>query len=217
MTDTASRQPNYALRIAVAVALCAAASAGGVFARRRTVPPATSDALAQTMMEVRGEMCSGRNLKGTGVRMEIFASSDLSKKALQSGLVPVLDLNVTPSAPVTAGQTVRWSGWLKGPESGKHRFHLPPGVSGQLTISKAVILDPSAPSSDTSGIALEEARFYPFTLVVTVDKAATEAGTWLLSWSHPSEAPKPVTRGYLFPPTGPVAVVVTGLPTVASR
>ena len=217
MPDTASRQPNYALRIAAAVALGAAASAGGVFAMRRTAAPATSDALAQTMMEVRGEMCSGRNLKGTGVRMEVFATSDLSKKALQSGLVPVLDLNVTPSAPVTAGQTVRWSGWLKGPESGKHRFHLPPGVSGQLTISKSVILDASAPSADTSGIAMEAARFYPFTLVVTVDKAATEAGTWLLSWSHPSEAPKPVTRGYLFPPTGPVAVVVTGPSTVASR
>ena len=83
MTDTASRQPNYALRIAVAVALCAAASAGGVFAMRRTAAPATSDALAQTMMEVRGEMCSGRNLKGTGVRMEVFATSDLSKKALR--------------------------------------------------------------------------------------------------------------------------------------
>ena len=217
MTDTASKQLNYASRIAIAVVLCAAVGAGGVFARRRQAVPATSDVLAQTLMEVRGEMCSGRNLKGTGAKMEVFASSDLSKKALQSGLVPVLDLNVTPSAPVAAGQTVRWSGWLKGPESGKHRFHLPPGVSGQLTLSKAVILDPSVPSADTSGIALEEARFYPFTLVVTVDKAAIEAGTWLLSWAHPSEAPRPVTRGYLFPPTGPVAVVVTGPLTVASR
>ena len=217
MTDSASKQPNYAFRIAVVVVFAASISAGGVFAMRRQAAPARSDVLAQTLMEVRGEMCSGRNLKGTGVRMEVFTSSDLSKKALQSGLVPVLDLNVTPSAPVTAGQTVRWSGWIKGPESGKHRFHLPPGVSGQLTLSKAVILDPSAPSADTSGIALEEARFYPFTLVVTVDKAATEAGTWLLSWSHSSEAPKPVTRGYLFPPTGSVAVVITGPPTVASR
>jgi hypothetical protein len=191
-------------RIAVAAGLLALLGVAGVFAARHRKDSDQQAALAQALLEVRGEMCSGRNLKGTGVRMEVFASADLTRKPLQMGLVPVLDLNVTPSAAVVPGQTVRWSGWVKAPASGRHRFILPTGVRGQLTISRMVILDPAS-TLDTVSTDLEEARLYPFTLVVTVDRGATDAGTWLLSWAQPSRQAQPVTRGYLFPPTDAVA------------
>ena len=159
-------------------------------------------ALAQALMEVRGEMCGARNLKGTGVRMEVFATSDLNSAPVQEGLVPVLDLNVTPRTPVQPGQTVRWTGWVKGPEAGKHRFHLPAGVPGTLTVSNTDIITPA--TADTAGTQFEKSRFYSFTLVVPVGKAATDAGTWLLSWSAARQEPQPVTRGFLFPPSNVV-------------
>lgn len=199
-----------ATRIALASGLIGILGAVGVFAVRNRKDTEYSNALAQALMEVRGEMCSGRNLKGTGVRMDVFASSDLTVAPIQTGLVPVLDLNVTPSAPVVPGQTVRWSGWVKAPATGKQRFHLPAGVVGQLAVSKVLVLGTAAPA-DAVGMDFEEARFYPFTLAVTVGREATEAGTWLLSWSQGSQPAQPVTRGYLFPPTDAVTK-----PTVAS-
>ncbi len=195
-------------RIVIGVGLLGLLAVAGVFAVRYRKGAADTDALALALLEVRGEMCSGRNLKGTGVRMEVFATADLSAKPIQSGLVPVLDLNVTPASPVTAGQTVRWSGWVKAPATGRHHFHMPAGVRGQLSVSKQVVLNAAA--GETTGSDFEEARFYPFTLVVTADHIATEAGTWLLSWSLPAQQSQPVTRGYLFPPTGAVK------PSVAS-
>jgi hypothetical protein len=195
-------------RLLIASSLVGVLGAAGVMAVRYRSAAQASDALALALLEVRGEMCSGRNLKGTGVRMEVFANGDLTAKPIQSGLVPVLDLNVSPSAPVATGQTVRWSGWVKAPASGAHLFHLPAGVRGTLTVSKIVVLD--AGLGDSTRTEFEEARFYPFTLVVTADHAATEAGTWLLSWSQVTQAAQPVTRGYLFPPTDAVK------PSVAS-
>lgn len=193
--------------VAVGAGLCIMLGAGGVYAFRGTKAETASQGLvlAQALMEVRGEMCGGRTLKGTGVRMEVFASGDLNAEPLQTGLVPVLDMNVTPSTPAEAGQTVRWSGWLKAPEAGPHRFHLPAGVAGTLTLSRAVVLDGAAAAPDSTAVVFDKERLYPFTLVVTVDKAAADAGTWLLSWSQDSEQPKPITRLYLFPPTNIVA------------
>ena len=206
MSNSAPATSPAAFRIALAVGLCAALGAGGVFAMRRGAQAGSkAQPLAEALMGVRGEMCSGKSLKGTGVRMDVFASADLNSKPVQSGLVPVLDLNVTPSAPVTAGETVRWSGWMKGAESGRYHFSLPPGVQGTLTLSKSVVVGAAAKGADTTGSDLVEARFYPFTLVVTADKAAVDAGTWLLSWARQSDAPQPITRGYLFPPTEVVA------------
>jgi hypothetical protein len=210
MSNTAPNRSPAAFRVALAIGLCATLGAGAVFAMRRGAQPAggAGQPLAEALMGVRGEMCSGKSLKGTGVRMDVFASADLNSKPIQTGLVPVLDLNVTPSAPVTAGQTVRWSGWMKGAESGRYRFSLPPGVAGTLTLSKAVVVGLQATGADTIGSDLVEARFYPFTLVVTVDKVAADAGTWLLSWARQSDAPQPITRGYLFPPTDVAAAPV---------
>jgi hypothetical protein len=211
MTASAASSGRTASRIAIALGVLAAIGVGGVIVARKRAEAAQGVALAEALMEVRGEMCSGRNLKGTGVRMEVFASADTTARPVQSGLVPVLDMNVTPSAPLTAGQVVRWSGWIKSPATGKHRFQLPTGVTGRLVLSRAVVLDSATTGSDTAGIDLEEARLYPFTLVVTAGKNAADAGMWLLSWSSPAQQSQPVTRGSLFPPTDAVASPATAV------
>ena len=214
MTNPAAARAAKHFRIALAAGLCATLGAGTAFAMHRKATAVTTT-LADAMIEGRHDLCSGRELKGTGVQMEVFASSDLNSKPVQTGLVPVLDLNVTPSAPVALGQTVRWSGWMKARTSGKHVFQLAPGVIGTLTFSKSVILDSGTKSSAEVGTPFEEDRFYPFTLVVPAGKAAIDAGAWLLSWAKVSQEPQPITRSYLFPPTGPV--VVAGSAAVAIR
>ncbi len=192
------------LRIALAAALCATLGAGTAYAMHRTAAAATTT-LADAMIDGRHDMCSGRDLKGSGVKMEVFATADLNSTPVQEGLVPVLDLNVTPSAPVAVGQIVRWSGWMKARASGKHVFQLAPGVTGTLTLSKNVILDAGTRPAAATGTPFEEDRFYPFTLVVPAGKAAIDAGAWLLSWANGAQEPQPITRSYLFPPTGPIA------------
>ena len=121
-----SRLPVRALVVG-AVALVATAS---VFAFRRQTAAASGVALAKENLAARGEACSSRNITGTGVLMEVFSASGNSAAAVASGLVPVLDVNTAPGAVPRAGQTVRWSGWVKAKSSGSHRFQLPTGVQG---------------------------------------------------------------------------------------
>ena len=199
--------PRRPLLIGVAL-LLALGGGGGVYLMRRTAPPAqngtgggTVGDLARANLDAKPDMCTGRGLKGTGARMDVFASADTTAPALQSGLVPMLDLNVTPKAPAVAGQTVRWSGWIKAHGTGRHRFALPKGVIGQLTIGRERLIDASTGRTDTTGTDMVADRFYSFSLTVSVDHASLDAGMWLLAWTPPSGKSEPVMRGSLFPPT----------------
>ncbi len=202
-----------------AVVLLALAAAGGVYASRRAATAAPHAAngvsvgdLARANLTAQPDMCSGRNLKGSGARMDVFVSADTAAPTLQSGLVPMLDVNVTPKTPALVGQTVRWSGWIKAHGTGTHRFALPAGVHGQLAIARQLHIDTTTGRADSTGTDMVADRFYPFTLVVTVDRAALDAGMWLLSWTPPSGTAEPVMRGSLFPPTPSTAKA----PVVAS-
>lgn len=201
---SASRAPLF-----IGAALLLALGVGaGVLAMRRVAKPALDAAggnsvgdLAMANLKAKPDMCTGRDLKGTGVRMDIFATADTTQAALQSGLVPMLDLNVTPRTPALAGQTARWSGWIKAHGTGTHRFALPTGVIGVLSIGHDVRIDAGRGRADTNGSEMVQDRFYPFTLVVTVDRTSLDAGMWLLAWTPPSGKSEPVMRGSLFPPT----------------
>ncbi len=211
---TAPRRP---LLIVIAL-LLALGAGGGMFAMRKAAEPKQAGMggrsvgdLARANLEAKPDMCTGRDLKGTGARMEVFATADTTTAALQSGLVPMLDLNVTPKTPAVGGQTVRWSGWIKAHGTGTHRFALPKGVIGQLAIGRAVLIDTNAGRTDSTGSDMIADRFYPFTLVVTVDRTSLDAGMWLLSWTPPTGKAEPVMRGSLFPPS-----LSAAKPTVAS-
>lgn len=205
--SASSAAPRRPLLIVIAL-LLALGAGGGMFAMRREAKSSQAGMggrsvgdLAMANLDAKPDMCTGRDLKGTGARMDVFASADTTTAALQSGLVPMLDLNVTPKAPTAAGQTVRWSGWIKAHGTGTHRFALPKGVIGQLAIGRAVLIDTHAGRTDSTGSDMIADRFYPFTLVVTVDRASLDAGMWLLSWTPPTGKAEPVMRGSLFPPS----------------
>ena len=194
-------------RNALVLALVAAGGlAGFVATRRPSVPAPTTGTqivgdLAKANLDAKPDMCTGRDLKGTGARMDVFATADTTQPALQSGLVPMLDLNVTPQRPAASGQTVRWSGWIKAHGTGTHRFALPNGVVGRLSIGRVVLIDAGTGRADSTGSDMVADRFYPFTLVVIVDRTSLDAGMWLLAWTPPSGRSEPVMRGSLFPPT----------------
>lgn len=192
-----SRLPVRSLLVGAVVLVVA----GAVFTMRQRTAAASGVALAQQNLAARAEMCSSRNITGTGVLMEVFSATGADAKPLASGLVPVLDVNTTPGSAVAPGQTVRWNGWIKAKSQGVHEFRLPPGVRGRLTISRILLVGEGAAPADSARIELTANRFYPFTLEVAVDAAALNAGTWLLSWVRPARGLEPVMRGSLFPPT----------------
>ncbi len=217
----AATPPSSTSRLAPAVvAVVVLAVALAVFALRSPSAAASGANLATANMSARGEMCSSRNIKGSGVRMELFASAGSSAPSLVDGLVPVLDANMAPgsaAAPV-AGQLVRWTGWIKATSTGSHRFLLPDGVRGQLTVSRILLLGEGSAAADSGRVDMTENRFYPFTLDVVVDSHAQDAGTWLLSWAPPEQSAAPVMRGSLFPPTGGASSTVASPgPTTAPR
>ena len=96
--------------------------------------------------------------------------------------------------------------------SGNYKFALPKGVSGQLMVNNAVVIDAASGRTDTGGTMMDSTRFYPFVLTVTVDRAASDAGMWVLAWAPPDTEMEPLLRGNLFPP-----MPVFNRPAVASR
>jgi hypothetical protein len=206
MSTASASRSRFPVRALILVAVAAVATAA-VFAFRRQTAAASGLALARENLQARGEMCSSRNITGTGVLMEVFPASGDSATA--SGLVPVLDVNTAPAATPIAGQRVRWSGWIKAKATGSHQFRLPAGVRGRFTLSRIVLVGDGATAADSARLDLTGNRFYPFTLEIVVDAAASSAGTWLLSWVRPDRGLEPVMRGSLFPPTN-LAKPLTG-------
>lgn len=210
---------SSASRLAPAiVAVVVLGGALAVFAMRSPFAEASGVMLASANMSARGEMCSSRNIKGSGVRMEVFASADSSAPSIVDGMVPVLDANMAPgsAAPPVAGQVVRWTGWIKATSTGSRQFILPAGVRGRLTISRIRLLGDGSAVADSGRVDMTENRFYPFTLEVVVDSHATDAGTWLLSWAPPKQGAEPVMRGVLFPPTGVASNTIASPDTTAA-
>lgn len=219
MSTPSARLSTQQTRLALAGGLVVVLGVGGLVATRAARPSRGSGPTAEEFAlatarpdSVQPDLCIGRNLKGTGVRMDVFASADTTQSPVQSGLVRTIDLGMTPGSPVTEGQRVRWSGWFMPHGSGNYRFELPKGVTGQLTVNNAVVIDAATGRTDNVGTPMDSTRFYPFTLIVTVDRAATDAGMWVLAWAPPETEMEPLLRGNLFPP-----MPVFGRPTVAAR
>ncbi len=177
---------------------------GAVVARSRMPisdpeTPATPTATVAKETDQFGS-CVGGTLKGSGARMEIFASADTTQAPVQSGLVPILDLKMAPTNVVLPGQRVRWTGWIKSHGRGVYHFSLAKGVSGSLSVSNTPIIDAASGKVDAVGVPMDSAKFYPFTLDVTADDASADAGSWLMTWAPPKHDAEPLTRGTLFPP-----------------
>jgi hypothetical protein len=150
----------------------------------------------------RGQLCTAANAVGVGLRGEYFSEPSFQGQLLVVRTEDTLEysgsLALPPSLP--APGSVRWSGWLKAPMTGRFRFHVEPvGMTIQVGTRK------SSPSHHGAEVDVELAagRFYP----VTVEWPRVNIGAEMirLQWTAPHGARYTIPQRALFLPTETVA------------
>jgi len=165
----------------------------------RNVGPGESAELRQAAQRL--EVCSAKNVSGVGLRGEYFADPQLQGRALLVRVDPSIDFNADLDWPdreaATRPRSIRWSGWIKPPISGRYRFHFSvPG--GRVFVSQQGLVGPSA--APDASIELAAGRFYPVRVELDF-AAATVEGPVRLAWTAPHGARYLIPRSLLYLPS----------------
>ena len=155
----------------------------------------------------RAQICSGANAVGVGLRGEYFARTGWKGEPLLVRTDATLEFDSRLDWPDTASaapRSVRWSGWLRAPLTGRYRFHGDPqGVV--IEISGRAVAGPKV--LDDAPVELAAGRFYPIT--VALERIDPAAGALRLQWTAPHGARFTIPRNALFLPTESVKAVGT--------
>ncbi len=152
---------------------------------------------------LRGSLCSGANPVGMGLRGEYF---ELPGFRGQAGLVRNdrgIDfddsLEWRPTAALRRPGSVRWTGWVKPPVSGRYRFHL--GIAdATVRVARQTVVA----QGGSADVELAAGRYAP--IVIEVPALPRHAAAGLrLEWTVPHGARFVVPRALLFPPSETVA------------
>src|SRR4051794_5957829 len=113
--------------------LAAAGTAGVALVVRRdgiranAAPIGDLAAVEARQAAARADMCSADNAAGVGLRGEYFAAERLAGAPLLVRLDKSIDFDASLDWPGAdrpqRPRSVRWSGWVKPPLSGRYRFH----------------------------------------------------------------------------------------------
>jgi PA14 domain len=165
----------------------------------RSMPPPRGGAVAEHRADRGAELCSGRNAVGVGLRGEYFRDPSMRGEPVLTRLDPVIDFASGLELPSSLGGqaigSVRWSGWVKAPLTGRYRFHLDvPG--SRLTVSQRAV---SGNQADDA-IELSAGRFYPILVELQGLNAAALPGL-RLEWTAPHGARYLIPRALLHQPT----------------
>lgn len=199
--------------------LCLAAGAGlaCTLLPRRDSAPAGPSSPGGTMAnaelrraEELGSLCSGANPVGLGLRGEYYREENLAGTPMLVRVDPVIDFDAGLDWPShgDAGhpRSVRWTGWVKAPLSGRYRFHLDaPGA--QVSVSRQVLVGAG------DEVELAAGRYHPVSLAL--HRLPAGPGRIRLEWTAPHGARFLVSRALLFPPTESVTTP-DGRPRAAS-
>ena len=116
----------------------------------------------------RADLCSAKNAVGTGLRGEYFAKEGLQGPVQLVRVDEVIDFDesVKWAAGTTApsAASVRWSGWIKAPLSGKYRFHAD-APHMRILVARKLVAGEGAPSEEL--VELAAGRFYPVEVIVS--------------------------------------------------
>lgn len=154
----------------------------------------------------RAQVCSGANAVGVGLRGEYFARTAWRGDPLLVRTDATLDFDSRldwPADQTAAPRSVRWTGWVRAPLTGRYRFHAEPAgvaieVAGQALAGPGVASEPPP-------IELAAGRFYPVT--VAWDRVDAASGALRLQWTAPHGARFTIPRNALFMPTEAVGSV----------
>jgi len=128
-------------------------------------------------------LCLDKGCKKPGLDTRYYADRKLEGKVLRKAVEPVAATNWTES-----GNTgVRWSGFLKAPESGEYRFGFVSLDGYRVWVNNQLVIDDwsqrDAASLSTGRISLEAGRIYP--IKVEAYQKGRRFSTQLV-WSLPS-------------------------------
>lgn len=151
-------------------------------------------------------MCTSANAVGVGLRGEYFAGKIGQGEPLLVRVDSTVFFDGSLAWPDSMSgsrpRSVRWTGWIKAPLTGKYRFHADAqGLS--VSIAKQIVAGPGASSPDP--IDLSIGRFYP--ILLELSEIRPGMGEVRLEWTAPHGARYLVPRSLLFLPSETAAEV----------
>ncbi len=205
-----SSTPSRRILVGTALTLVAASVAALLVWRHVGSAPAqregAGDRMSAELLRAaeRADICTAANAVGTGLRAEYFSGTDLRGTAQVVRVDEVVDFDgavqwpAGTSAPAAA--SVRWSGWIKAPLSGKYRFHAD-APHMRVLVARKVVAGEGATAGEL--VELAAGRFYPVEVVVS--QLPTADQRIRLEWTAPHGARYVVPKALLNPPTETVA------------
>lgn len=163
--------------------------------------PAPADRRAQELQVAasRADVCSPRNPSGVGLQGEYFADEGCRGAPLLTRIDPVVDFDAAFDWPLErAGErprSVRWSGWVKPPVSGRYRFHVAGNASARVEVARVNVADAGEPAA----VVLDAGRFVP--VRIELDSLSRAQARVAFEWTAPHGARYVVPRALLHLPT----------------
>lgn len=154
----------------------------------------------------RDALCSTSNAMGTGLRGEYFSRELVSGDLLLTRTDLTVDFDSDFEWRTThinrRPESVRWTGWIKPPFSGRYKFHVEQ-PSSRLVVAQQTMLGDGASTSGAS-IELAAGRFYP--LKLELNRISAIKGKFRLEWTSPHGARYLIPRALMFLPSEQVAL-----------
>lgn len=143
-------------------------------------------------------LCSSANAAGVGLRGEYFAEERWQGGALLIRIDDCIDFDASLDWPAEHARhpprSVRWSGWIKPPISGRYRFHADM-ADARVLVSRHTLSGPGA----MPDIEMTAGRFHP--IVVELAQVSAATTRFRLEWTPPHGARFVVPRPLLYMPT----------------
>ena len=171
----------------------------------RASSPGSASLASSSQAELRqaerlAALCTAANAVGSGLWGEYFVAPAFAGKPGLTRIDEVIDFDTSLDWPSSArsapASSVRWSGWIKAPMSGRYRFHLTP-ASGKVTVARQILV--GADTAEGDSIDLAAGRYYP--VHIEIERLPRSFERVRFEWTAPHGARYVVPRALLHPPT----------------
>jgi hypothetical protein len=170
-------------------------------AKRTLASPRESLADAELQRAAqRAAMCSGANAAGVGLRGEYYAREHWRGSPALVRTDSAIDFDRSLDWPSSKSgdrpRSVRWTGWVKPPITGRYRFHA--DAPGARVVVSTLVLAGAGAQRD---IEMAAGRFYPITMEMSLNANSSNTQRIQLEWTAPHGARFLVPRALLYLPT----------------
>lgn len=178
---------------------------GGAFAAHLSGGETTDPELLRAAQ--RGALCSDMNPTGVGLRGEYYAKEKLQGTPLLVRTDAGIDFDSALDWSVVSGisprpKSVRWTGWVKPPVTGRYQFHLQ-ASGATVTVARKVLTGLADPNE--AYVELHAGRYAP--VVIEMSPLPEGAEHIRFEWTTPYGARFVVPRALLFTPSESAATI----------